>query len=66
MMLAVSEATSITAIAAGFFIAVALISLARALWVKHRPPRSRRYRVGVFVERDAQPPEPEQEGEQTP
>ena len=63
MMLAVSEATSITAIAAGFFVALALISLTRALWVKHRPPRSRRYRVGVFVERDAQPQEQEQEKE---
>src|SRR6516225_9246633 len=55
---ALSTATEITLIAAGFFLVLALIALLRALYVKVRPPR--RWSVGVFVERgrEAQPASP--------
>jgi len=54
-MIGYSNATAITAIVAGFFILLALIALARTLFTHTTQPR--RYRVGVFVERDTdQPP----------
>lgn len=52
-MIAYSAPVEITAIAALFFIILALIALARALYVKVRPPK--RWAVGVFVERDREP-----------
>ena len=50
-MIGYSNATEITAIVASFFILLALIAAARALFRKG-PPEPRRWRVGVFVERD--------------
>jgi hypothetical protein len=52
-----STATEITLIVAGFFLVLALIALVRALYVKVRPPR--RWSVGVFVERDREPEPPQ-------
>ena len=45
-----SDAETVTAIVAAFFALLALVALARSL--THRGPSYRRFRVGVFVERD--------------
>jgi hypothetical protein len=50
---ALSEATQITISIGGFFIALALLALLRVIFRKDpSPPTWRRYRVGMFVERD--------------
>ena len=52
-MIGYSDATTITAIVAAFFVVLALIVVGRSLFTRHqRGPRSRSFRVGVFVERD--------------
>lgn len=55
-MIATTDATKIVAILAAFFLLLALIAVARAMFTRN-PPTARRFRVGVFVERDheAQP-----------
>jgi hypothetical protein len=45
-------AVQITLVVAIFFIVIALIALARTLYTKVRPPK--RWRVGLFVERDGE------------
>jgi hypothetical protein len=50
-VIAYSDATLITAIAALFFLAMALLAAGRAMFSKG-PPLARRFRVGVFLERD--------------
>jgi hypothetical protein len=46
-----SDATVITAIIVSFFAVLVLAVLARSLFTRD-PPAARRFRVGVFVERD--------------
>jgi hypothetical protein len=50
-VIAVSQATAITAIIVAFFALLALVAFGRAMFRRH-PPAARRFRVGVFVERD--------------
>lgn len=54
-MIAYSDATVIVGIVAAFFLLLALIALARTV-SRRFPPSYRRFRVGVFVERDDGPP----------
>jgi hypothetical protein len=50
-VLALTTPTAITLIVAAFFVLLALIALGRAMFTRE-PPRAKRFRVGVFVERD--------------
>ncbi len=50
-MTATSAATQITALVVGFFALLALLAVARAIF-RPSAPTPRRFRVGVFVERD--------------
>lgn len=53
LTLALSEATSITLSIGGVFIALGLLTLLRVIFRKEpSPPQWRRFRVGLFVERD--------------
>jgi len=45
-------ATAVTAIAVGFFLLIAVVVLARLIFRKDQPPAAKRFRVGVFIERD--------------
>ena len=58
LMIAASTATEITAIAAGFFLLLVLIVAVRSVIRPNDPPAARRFRVGVFVERDREPEQP--------
>jgi hypothetical protein len=51
-VIAYSSATSITAILAAFFVLMGVIALVRSIFRRESPPTERRFRVGVFVERD--------------
>ena len=51
-MIATSNATEITAVVAIFFLLLVLIVAARSVFRAKDPPAARRFRVGVFVERD--------------
>lgn len=50
-MIGYSDATVITAIAAVFFAVIAVLAFGRAMFRRY-PPTARRFRVGVFIERD--------------
>jgi hypothetical protein len=47
----VSDATLITGIVVLFFALLALLAFGRAIF-RRDPPAARRFRIGVFVERD--------------
>lgn len=47
-----STATEITLVVAVFFLLLVLIVVARSVFRSNDPPAARRFRVGVFVERD--------------
>jgi hypothetical protein len=46
-----SDATIVVIVIAAFIVVLALIATGRSLFTR-TPPRSRRFRVGVFIERD--------------
>lgn len=46
-----SDAATITLAVVGFFLVLALLAFARLI-LRRTPPTYRRFRVGVFVERD--------------
>jgi hypothetical protein len=48
----VDTPTQITLVVAIFFLLLALIAVARSMFRSDDPPEARRFRVGVFVERD--------------
>lgn len=50
-MLALSDAETITLAVVGFFVILMLLVFARVV-LRKVPPSFRRFRVGVFVERD--------------
>ena len=51
-MLAVSDATTITVSLVGLAVFLVLVVLVRLVMRRGSPPSWRRYRLGVFVERD--------------
>jgi len=51
-LIAVDQATTITAIVVAFFALLAIIALVRSIFRRDDPPPTKRFRVGVFVERD--------------
>ncbi len=55
-----STATEITVVTAAFFLLLVLIVTARSIFRSNDPPAARRFRVGVFIERDheLEPPPP--------
>jgi hypothetical protein len=56
-----STATSVTLVVAAFFALLALIAFARWLLAREQgPARYRRFRVGLFVERDRELEEPDE------
>jgi hypothetical protein len=56
-VIAYSDATTITGLLTTFFVLLALIALARSMLRDKGAPQDRRFRVGVFVERDRAPAE---------
>lgn len=61
MIARISDATAITAIIAAFFLILALITLARTIF-RTNPPSAKRFRVGVFIERDHVSAEDDEDG----
>ena len=51
-----SAGTSVVAALAGFFLLIAALTVSRLL-LRRTPPTWRRLRVGVFLERDPDPPD---------
>jgi len=59
-MLAYSDAVVITAAVAAFFGLLALLAFARVL-LRKGPPPPRRFRIGIFIERDDHTTRPSEE-----
>ena len=50
-MAAVSDVETVTLAVVGFFLVLALLTFARIV-LRRMPPSYRRFRIGVFIERD--------------